>query len=285
MSVFTCDCCGGCDWEYLFSANGLDLGRCPDCGLHYVAPNDTLQEHYEETGILLDARLQMEDEKLRIGEFEAYIEAVARFAAAGKWMDLGCGAGMFMQLASNRGIAIEGIELTPSRAALAREVSRAKVYGTPLEDLGLPDESFAAVIGINVFSHLRKPSQTLAEIRRVLAPNGVLMLVTGEIGRGLRKEHNFSWPLGEELYYLGEKTIEAYGKKIGFQLVQRSQKWLPDFLYGEQRFREKGRSLLRNLAKKAILYTPGALPLLRTYVFNKQKENPAFSSTLVMRKC
>lgn len=285
MSVITCDCCGGCDWEYLFSANRLDLGRCPDCGLHCVAPIDTLREHYEDTGILLDARLQMEDEKLRTREFEAYIETVARFAVSGKWMDLGCGAGVLMQLAGNRGIAMEGIELTPSRAALAREVSKATVYETPLEDLGLPDGSFAAVIGINVFSHLRKPSETLAEIRRVLAPSGVLMLVTGEIGPGLRKEHNFSWPLGEELYYLGEKTIEAYGRKIGFQLLQRSRKWLPDFLYGEQRFREKGRSPLRNMAKKAILYTPGALPLLRSYVFDKQRDNPAYSSTLVLRKC
>jgi SAM-dependent methyltransferase len=199
-------------------------------------------------------------------------------------MDMGCGTGMLIHLAGKRGIAAEGIELTPSRATLARQLSQATIYETPVEDLKFPDQSFAAVIAINVFSHLRKPSETLAEIRRILAPGGVLMLVTGEIGAGLRKGHNFRWTLGEELYYLGDHTIEWYGRKIGFELLQRDRTWLPHVLYGKQRFREKGSSSLRNIAKKAFLYTPGALPALRYYVSYVQRDNPIHSSTLLLKR-
>jgi SAM-dependent methyltransferase len=281
----TCDCCGSANWEYCFNANGLDLGRCPSCGLYYVRQAQLAAfQHYEDTGILLDARIQMDDEMLRVSEFEEYIRTIAPFAPAGKWLDMGCGTGVLIKLAIERGIVAEGIELTPSRAALAREVSNAPIHEKPLEDLNLPNGSLAVVIAVNVFSHLRPPSKTLTEISRVLAPGGVLMMVTGEVGPGLRKEHNFSWPLGEELYYLGSDSIDVYNQKLGFKLVQRSRTWLPDFLYGEQRFREHGKSRLRNLAKTAILHTPGALPLLRSYMFRKQRDNPVYSATLVLQK-
>src|SRR5580704_11631681 len=31
-----CDCCGASAWAYLFSDKEVDLGRCGQCGLHYV---------------------------------------------------------------------------------------------------------------------------------------------------------------------------------------------------------------------------------------------------------
>jgi SAM-dependent methyltransferase len=279
-----CDCCGGSSWEYSFSANGLDLGRCPQCGLYYVSQLETFQ-HYEDTGIPISAALQMKNEMFRRSEFESYIQTVSKFAPVGKWLEMGCGTGMLIKLATDRGKPIEGIELTASRAVLARQFSQATIHEKPIEDLNLPNESVAAVIAINVFSHLRAPSKTLAEVMRVLVPNGVLLLVTGEIGPGLRKEHNFRWPLGEELYYLGDNSIDAYGKKLGFTLVERSRYWLPDVMFGKQSFRAPGGSRLRNIAKRCILYIPGCLPVLRSYIFHKQRDNPAYSSTLVLKKC
>lgn len=279
----SCDCCGQSTWEFIFRDKGVDLGRCQHCGLHYVAGLDAFQ-HYEDTGVLLDAKLQLEDERLRLQEFEGYINLLKRFAPPGKWMDVGCGAGMLLQMAEKQGICGAGIELTPSRAALARESTSAPIYEKPLEELHFPDHSFAAVIAINLFSHLRAPSQTLAEIGRVLAPGGVLLLVTGEIGPGLRKEHNYRWTLGEELYYLGNETIEWYCRSIGFQLLTRDRRWLPTVLYSKQRFREKGSSRLRNLAKKAFLYTPGAFRLLRAFIVRRQRGNPIYSSTLVLQR-
>ena len=278
-----CDCCGRSEWEFIFRDKDVDLGRCRHCGLHYVAGLDAFQ-HYEDTGILLDARLQLEDERLRLEEFDGHIDLLKRFAPPGKWMDVGCGAGMLLQRAEKQGIAGAGIELTPSRAALARASTSAPIYERPLEDLHLPDHSFAAVIAINLFSHLRAPSETLAEIGRILVPGGVLLLVTAEIGPGLRKGHNFRWTLGEELYYLGDDTIEWYCRSLGFQLLTRERKWLPNVLYSKQRFREKGSSRVRNLAKKAFLYTPGAFPLLRAFIVRKQRGNPIYSSTLVLRR-
>lgn len=284
-----CDCCHEAAWEYLFSDGGFDLGYCRTCGLHYVAQLEAAEGEAEQAGyvdmeIMIDAAVHQRDEEMREGEFQAYIASVRRFAPPGKWLDLGCGTGTLIRLARGQGISVEGIELTQDRLQLARHSSEATVYDKPLEELRFPSGSFAAMTAINVFSHLRRPSETLAEVQRVLCPGGILLLVTAEIGRGVRKGHHYSWCLGEELYFLGENTIARYGQELGFELVQRTRRWLPELHYSKDWFRLRGRSRLRNLAKTACLYTPGVLPALQACVFRLQRDNPIHSSTLILRK-
>lgn len=289
VSAPACDCCHQTAWESLFSDGGFDLGFCRGCGLHYVAQlkraeSEAAPAGYVDTEIMINAELHLQDEQMRESEFQSYIEQIRRYAPPGKWLDLGCGAGTLIRLAREQGIAIEGIELTRDRLELARRHSGAKIHHKPLDELQFPSNSFAAMMAINVFSHLRSPTETLAEMRRVLCPGGILLLVTGEIGRGVRKHHHYSWCFGEELFFLGENTIERYGQKLGFEVVERTRRWLPDLHYSKDWFRLKGRSRLRNLAKTAFLYTPGALPALRACVFRIQRDNPIYSSTLVLRK-
>lgn len=241
--------------------------------------------HFADAQIVLNARLHMQSEQLLRGQFQSYVDLVGRFASSGKWLDIGCGTGMLIHLARECGYAAEGIELTADRRALARQVTGAVVHDQPLEALNLPPASFAAVTLINVFSHLANPSETLTHIRRVLRPGGVLLLHTGEIGPGVRKEHVYSWDLGDHLYFLGESTIDRYADKLGFQIVHRERVWQPDAVYARERFEIKGRSRLRNLAKFAILHTPGVFPFLRWYMLNmRHVGNPTYTSTLLLQK-
>lgn len=281
-----CDCCGASAWSYLFTEGGVDLGRCTSCGLHSIAQMPSSEQRGEANeDLVIDADIHFQDEQLRHNEFQKYLDALLRFAPPGKWLDIGCGTGTLIRLAQQRGLSVEGIELTQQRASIARRVTGAVIHELPLEQLSLPRAAFSAVTTVNLFSHLRHPSQTLAAIGRVLRPGGILLLVTSEIGPGLKQMHNFHWALGEHLYFLGEATIEQYAQRLGFQVVSRERVWLPDEVYSREWFRLKGRSAIRNAAKKIILYTPGALPVLRRLVFNtRQKDNPVYSSTLILQK-
>lgn len=290
----TCDCCGAQAWEYLFSESGIDLGRCSECGLHYVAQMPRREQrmteieagHFAGTRVVTGAKVHRGDENRRLGQFRRYIEQVRNAAPKGKWLEIGCGTGSLISMArSEFGIDASGIELSADRRQAARKLTGATIYGEPLEHLHLTEGSFAAVMLVTVFSHLTSPAETLTEIRRILRPGGILLLVTGEIGPGVRKKHAFSWDLGDHLYFLGIGTVERYAETAGFEIVEREQVWQPSALYTRERFKVRGRSKVRDLIKLACAYTPGVLPLLRWYMLTrKHAGNPIYTSTLVLRK-
>jgi 2-polyprenyl-3-methyl-5-hydroxy-6-metoxy-1,4-benzoquinol methylase len=212
-----CDACGAHAWQYLFSESGFDLRRCAECRLHYVAQMPNLDTRMTEmdAGHFADdqgvnAATHHHGEAIRSREFQVYVDMASRLAPTGKWLDIGCGTGTLVTLARRAGKDIEGIELTADRRALARQATGATIHEQPIEHLGLEPESFAVVTLINVFSHLTRPSVTLSRIRQLLSADGIVVRRTGEIGGGVRKNHMFSWELGDHLYFLGEGTIETY---------------------------------------------------------------------------
>jgi SAM-dependent methyltransferase len=285
-----CDCCGRSSWQHLFTERGVDLGRCDDCGLHYVAQMPSLETRMTELDaghfveVDLRAKRHRHGESLRHREFERYVGTAQRDAVHGPWLDIGCGAGMLLLLARRSGREIFGIELTRARRTVAQEITGVPIYDRPLEHLNIPAKSLAVITLINVFSHLVSPMRTLSEIRRLLLPGGIVILRTGEIGRGVQQRHAVTWGLGDHLYFLGEGTIDRYAKKLGYTILQRERAWLPETLYSRDWFSMKGASRVRNVAKSAILHTPGALPLLRWYVCkHRQADNPIHSSTFVLR--
>jgi hypothetical protein len=116
-------------------------------------------------------------------------------------------------------------------------------------------------------------------------PGGIVLIVTGEIGLGVRKEHVFSWDLGDHLYFLGRHTIERYSSDLGFDVVSRQRVWQPSMTYTRERFKTPGRSKLRNAVKLFCVYTPGLLALIRWYMLKRRHaDNPVYNATLVLRK-
>lgn len=288
-----CDCCGALDWEYAFSDRGVDLGRCRECGLYYVAQMPTLDERtpgvQAGTNVagrhVSEAALHQSQEQGRAHLLEKYVRMAERFASPGVWLELGSGTGTLLRIARQRNIEIEGIELNQDRVPLLRKMDDVVIYDRPIESLDLSPNSYSVVITADVFSHLTQPMETLRCIHRILRDDGILFLQTGEIGKGARKVHQFEWELGDHLFFLGEHTIERYADQVGFSLIHRDREWCPTKVFSRDRFLLKGRFPLRNAFKSFCVHTPGVLPLLRWYmVKTRHADNPCYSSSLVLKK-
>jgi hypothetical protein len=93
----------------------------------------------------------------------------------------------------------------------------------------------------------------------------------------------FDWELGSHLYWLGENTISNYARRTGFMLVFRDKVWQPALTYQPERFRTPGRSRLRNGIKRACL-APGMFPLVRWWALKRNRDNPVYASTLILKK-
>ena len=270
----------------------MHLGRCAECGLHYVAEMPTQAQRVEEMserkfgkgGHVLEASKHLAGETIRRKEFQHYVDLARTHAPPGPWLDLGCGTGVLMQCAEGAGQAIEGIELTPDRREATSRLVKGHIYDQPLELLDLPSASYAAIFMINVFSHLVRPSIIVAEILRVLRPGGVLVVRTSEIGAGVRRWHKWGWELGDHLHFLGDRTAEHYGRRFGFTVVAREQVWEPTRLFSRERFAPAGGSAARNVMKKIVLNVPGMLGAARAVVELASSSNPIYDSVLVLRK-
>ena len=107
------------------------------------------------------------------------LDLVERRRAPGKMLEVGCGHGLLLDEARRRGWDVTGLELSERSAQWARDQLGLEVREEPLESLDPREEgSWDAVLMIDVLEHLEDPADAITRCRRLLAPDGVLCVVT-----------------------------------------------------------------------------------------------------------
>ena len=96
----------------------------------------------------------------------------------GRVLDAGCGTGgLLAKLRTRPGIKLFGLEYDAAAAARAAVKSGAGIVRGSINTLPFADASFAAVVSADVLCHgAVEPATALAELKRVLAPGGLLVL-------------------------------------------------------------------------------------------------------------
>ena len=90
-------------------------------------------------------------------------------------LDVGCGPGNLAAAAATRGALVVGTDLSQAMVALAQSRHpRLEFRQADAERLPFPDSSFDAVVANLLIPHLPRPEPALAELARVLKPQGRL---------------------------------------------------------------------------------------------------------------
>ena len=110
---------------------------------------------------------------LEWNEFKKYIKPNQRF------LDLGCGAGYFLDKASKElNCEVYGIDPSPGKHGVGRygdSINQNIIKGFA-ENIDYQDEYFDAILCSHVLEHVTDEEKSLSEIRRVLKPDGVLII-------------------------------------------------------------------------------------------------------------
>jgi SAM-dependent methyltransferase len=110
--------------------------------------------------------------------FEAGLDALG-VGPSTRLLDAGCGAGLVLRLAADRGADVAGLDASAGLLAHARRrVPGAPIVQGELEALPYDDASFDVVTGFNSFQYAARPDVALAEATRVLRPGGRVLLLT-----------------------------------------------------------------------------------------------------------
>jgi SAM-dependent methyltransferase len=110
--------------------------------------------------------------------FRAGLDAVGVGEGA-RLLDVGCGAGLALRFAADRGADVSGLDAAPGMLEYARRrVPGAELVEGEIQSLPFPDDAFDAVTGFNSFQYAADPVAALREAKRVTAPGGrILALV------------------------------------------------------------------------------------------------------------
>ncbi|GAA0770346.1 3-demethylubiquinone-9 3-O-methyltransferase [Roseibium denhamense] len=114
----------------------------------------------------------------RLAWFERHIEWTGK-----KVLDLGCAGGFISEVLTERGALVSGID--PARKAIEAARQRALGLGQDIrysvgvgEMLPYDDDSFDAVVCVDVLEHVSDLPKVISEIRRVLKPGGLFLYDT-----------------------------------------------------------------------------------------------------------
>ncbi|MGO8685487.1 MAG: methyltransferase domain-containing protein [Thermoleophilia bacterium] len=164
-------------------------------------------------------------ERLAIGGWRQRLAKAAR----GRVLEIGAGTGAQLRWFAP-GTEVVALEPNGQMAARARRravgaAARVTVVEAVAEELPFADDSFDSVVGMFTLCSVADPERVLAEVDRVLAPDGVLLLL----------EHvHLPWQPGRLLQSLAapawarlaggcrlDRDTEGFLRQAGFKVLER----------------------------------------------------------------
>ncbi len=204
-------------WDY-------HVVRCVECGLLYRHPGilpERLGDLYA-SGRYADF-LAGKYARKRIDRYEVTMAPFGALFASGKGrrlLDFGCGTGLFLDVAHERGFDCFGVDLAEDAVEAARrKPSGRNVYaGSPGDVPELAAGGFDVITMWSVLAHLPRPLEDVRLLRSLLAPGGVLLLLTVNAGslKLMRQLERWGGFTPNHLVFFAPDTLRRLFRQAGF---------------------------------------------------------------------
>jgi 2-polyprenyl-3-methyl-5-hydroxy-6-metoxy-1,4-benzoquinol methylase len=248
-----CRICGGEGFSTRYSLRDFDVVACRGCdtvclrmkgraaGAEEVYSSEYFAERQEYFFGNSVVDPEGGEESPSIADFRRGLDIIEGIKKPGRLLDVGCAMGVFLALAKERGWEVCGTDISEYAARFASERFKMDCRAGTLRDAAFPDKHFDVITMWDVVEHFEDPLAELAEVRRVLADDGILIFDTpnedslmrlvagmayvgtgGIISYPVRKlYHEF------HLYYYSPRTIRLLFEKAGFELLELRKKTIP----------------------------------------------------------
>ena len=139
---------------------------------------------------------------------------------AGSVLDVGCGRGLLLKQFQRRGWEVHGTELDDKSAEFPREVLKLPIKTGELIDINFPSNHFDAVVMWHVLEHVPAVSTVLAEVSRILKPNGIFLVGVpnfGSIEAQFTREKWFHLDVPRHLNHFTRENLLNELSRAGFE--------------------------------------------------------------------
>ncbi len=234
---------------------GITISRCRRCGVKFMNPQytDACLAAFYARYIPLDRPFGVEPECLAIAHqrrVENYA-MIERHVPVGRLLSIGCGDGLELKIAQQRGWNVEGYDVDSATTRRLSQAWNIPIHTGDLCRLGLPADAYDCVYLDQVLEHPKQPRQCLQEAHRLLRPGGALFIGCPNImsiasaGKaalerlGLRRRNRGR-------YYNTEHHLFYYSPRVLRRILERH--------YGFKVLRVQGDPLLRKKRRPNRFY-------------------------------
>lgn len=250
-----CILCGKKNHRKLYDIKSYSINKCNNCGLISTFPTPSQKEldrYYQkfsfddgfsfEKNLRIDARRSLRNLK-KIG------------FTNGELLDIGCGAGFFIDEAKKSGWKVTGIDSAKKPVEYARQKLKLNVIQKDFKEYKT-HQRFDIVSLQQVIEHLSNPNDVLKKMRRLLRKDGIVCISTPNINSWLHKilKERFNYFIPpEHLIYYSPKTLRKVLEKNGFEVIRITSYGYPMDLGGIYRaLRERKKHTTNSRATKAV---------------------------------
>ena len=204
--------------------------RCRRCGYAFVHPmpdRETLQRLYADPGYFTERASPGQAGQVNLGQLqraESRLDWLRPWLTDAKILDIGCGNGEFILKASERGLDVHGLEISPAAAHTAAALSGAQVYVDDPQGLALTGARFDLISAWDVIEHIPDPAGFIRACVSLLNDHGLIALSTPNqrnyhgVLHGIRWKGYRDGP--EHLHFFNKNTLGRLMRRNGFVCVR-----------------------------------------------------------------
>ena len=230
-----CPFCGAKEYKKIYAERGsLGIVKCNKCFLIYVNPRlkdsekiywGDADKYFKEAKLIFEGKAKHH----RDPNYIADLNLILKYKPKGRLLDIGTNMGFFLRNAKNRGWDIYGVDPSPSLSEMARKYFGLNVKTAFVEDAGFESGFFDIVTLTDVFEHLNQPKKVLAEVNRILKPDGIvfikvpnalfnLLKLYGAKATGKLKNYDI-FDSYEHVVHYSQKTLTRMLAGSGFKVI------------------------------------------------------------------
>lgn len=229
MEEPVCPACGnniGISRMYKKFFKDGDLLKCKVCDLCFLWPppevNATPQIYKREYYDAWSADNLGNDglANMKMITFDRVLGTIERFKNIGTLLDVGCALGHLLESAKKRGWDVYGVEISEYSSEEARKrIGNNKVITGDFLDSTFPKGHFDVITMIDIIEHVYNTGDLLKKCHDLLKPDGLLVIVTPNIGGLLHKCLRRYWPHFNNAHvtYFSPKSVHAILELKGFR--------------------------------------------------------------------
>lgn len=212
-----CPICNESKNKRLGKKNSFEIIKCKNCLTIYSKKTEASIKYFDYSNYY-------SEENLTVPDFisELYRKIIREFESHrvnDRFLDIGCGAGILLDIARELDWNVTGVEVSKPAAEYLRKRGLNIIEGT-LEEANFPDDYFDVITCTEVIEHVTNPKEVLKEIARILNPKGILWMTTphssGLAGKLLGSKWSVVAP-PEHLNLFSIKSLRMCLEEAGFK--------------------------------------------------------------------
>ena len=203
--------------------NGYTALQCSQCKLIFVHPQPdpgTIADIYGHDAAHVSAKW------LVLSEFDKRLHArftlniIKKHADDGRLLEIGAGAGFFLDEARECGYTVSGLELNDRLAEYCKHYHGIEC---DVDFINETEESprFDLIYHCDVLSHFPDPAKELRAMHRRLRSGGLMVFETGNLGELDTRFDKYirEWQLPDHLFLLTVDNIRSLLEQTGFEVL------------------------------------------------------------------